>query len=181
MSAPGSLRFTYEDYVQLPDDRRYEVIDGELFLTPAPTPYHQIVAKRLGFLLDEHVQSRRLGELFLAPCDLVLSNIDVLQPDVFFITEERRSIIGEKHITEAADLVIEVLSPATADRDRVKKAARYAKFGVREMWIADPATRTIEVLINASGALRREALFGADEVLVSLLLPGLEIPLARIF
>jgi Uma2 family endonuclease len=181
MSAPGSLRFTYEDYVRLDDDRRYEVIDGELFVTPAPTPYHQIVGKRLGFLLDAHVQAGRLGEVFLAPCDLVLSEFDVLQPDIFFVAEERRAIIGERYISEAPDLVVEVLSHSTADRDRVTKAARYGKFGVKEMWIADPVTKTIEVLVNRETGLRRQALYRADDVLVSPLLPGLEIPLARIF
>jgi Uma2 family endonuclease len=181
MSAPGSLRFTYEDYVRLPDERRYEVIDGELYLTPAPTPYHQLVGKRIGFLLDTYVQSGGLGEVFLAPCDLVLSKFDVLQPDVFFIAEERRSIIGEKYISEAPDLVVEVLSPSTADRDRVKKAARYAKFGVKEMWIADPAAKTIEVYVASEGEFRRDREYVEPDVLRSPLLPGLEIPLARVF
>jgi Uma2 family endonuclease len=181
MSAPGSVRFTYDDYVRLPDDSRYEVIDGELFLTPAPTPYHQLVGKRLGFLLDAHVQAGRLGEVFLAPCDLVLSRFDVLQPDIFFIAEERRGIIGEKYICDAPDLVVEVLSPSTADRDRVKKAERYSTFGVKEMWIADPAARTVEVLVAGPAGLRGQALHGSDDMLVSPLLPGLEIPLARIF
>jgi Uma2 family endonuclease len=181
MSAPGSLRFTYEDYARLSDELRYEVIDGELYLTPAPTPYHQLVAKRLGFLLDTHVQGGRLGEVFLAPCDLVLSKFDVLQPDVFFIAEERRAIIGEKYISEAPDLVIEVLSPSTADRDRVKKATRYAKFGVKEMWIADPMAKTVEVFVALEGGFRREWEYGGGEVLRSSLLPDLEIPLAAIF
>jgi Uma2 family endonuclease len=181
MSAPGSLRFTYEDYARLPDDRRYEVIDGELCLTPAPTPYHQLVAKRLGFSLDAHAQTARLGEVFLAPCDLVLSKFDVLQPDVFFIAEDRRAIIGEQYISEAPDLVIEVLSPSTANRDRVVKAARYATFGVKEMWIADPEAKTIEIFTASEGGFRRETEYGAGEVLRSPLLPELEIPLSSIF
>jgi Uma2 family endonuclease len=181
MSAPGSLRFTYEDYARLPDDRRYEVIDGELCLTPAPKPYHQIVSGRIFVLLNQHVESLGLGQVFFAPCDLVLSQFDVLQPDLFFIGEARRSIIGEKYISEAPDLVIEVLSPSTADRDRVKKAERYARFGVREMWIVDPDASTIEVQVNAGVSFRGEVLYGFGDVLVSPLLPGLEVPLARIF
>ncbi len=181
MSVPESLRFTYEDYVLLPEDRRYEVIDGELYLTPAPRPYHQTVLKRLGFLLDAHVGRHRSGELFIAPCDVVLSRFDVLQPDIFFIVEQRRAIIGEKYISEAPDLVVEVLSPGTRTRDRVAKAKQYAKFGVREMWIADPDGKTIEVLVHSESGFRREALYSGQDVLRSPLLPGLEVPLASVF
>ncbi len=181
MSVPESLRFTYEDYVLLPDDRRYEVIDGELYVTPASTPYHQLVKRRIEQRLLEHVQRRQLGEILDAPCDVVLSRFDVLQPDIFFIAAGRLSIMGEKYISDAPDLVIEVLSPGTRKRDRVFKSKRYARFGVREMWIADPDRKTIEVFVNAEGSLRAQALYGGDEVLRSPLLPGLEIPLARVF
>jgi Uma2 family endonuclease len=181
MSVPESLRFTYEDYLLLPEDRRYEVVDGDLYLTPAPTPYHQIVSGRIFMLLNQHVRQHGLGEVFFAPCDLVLSKFDVLQPDVFFIAEERRSIIGEKYITEAPDLVVEVLSPSTADRDQVAKAKQYARFGVREMWVADPGAKTIEMLVNSEDGFRQVALHCGDDVVSSPLLPGLEIPLASVF
>ena len=181
MSVPESLRFTYEDYVLLPEDRRYEIVDGELLLTPAPTPYHQLVVKRLGFLLDTHVHHERVGEVFIAPCDVVLSRFDVLQPDVFFVSAGRVSIIGEKFISEAPDLVVEVLSPSTADRDRVAKAKQYARFGVAEMWIADPEAHAIEVFVNSSEGFRTEAVYAEAEVLRSPILPGLAIPLDRIF
>src|SRR5688572_31178433 len=118
MSVPQSLRFTYEDYALLPEGRRYEVIDGELYLTPAPTPFHQTVAKRLAFLLDAHIEQSGAGKLFIAPCDVLLSQFDVLQPDIFFISAARLSIIGEKYISDAPDLVVEVLSPGTRKRDR---------------------------------------------------------------
>ncbi|MEO8348821.1 MAG: Uma2 family endonuclease [Acidobacteriota bacterium] len=181
MSVPESLRFTYEDYLLLPEDRRYEIVDGDLLLTPAPTPYHQTVAKRLGFLLDAHVQEGKLGEVFIAPCDVVLSRFDVLQPDIFFIAAERLSIIGEKYISDAPDLVVEVLSPSTADRDQVAKAKQYAKFGVAEMWIVDPETHAVEVFMNSPEGFRREAVYAATDILRSLTVPGLEIPLARVF
>ena len=180
MSVPESLRFTYEDYVLLPEDRRYEVIDGELYLTPAPTPYHQIVKGRIERLLQDHVEGAKLGMVLDAPCDVVLSQFDVLQPDIFFISSERLAIIGERYISEGPELVIEVLSPGTRKRDRVWKAKRYAHFGVREMWIADPDKRTIEVFVNEEG-FRRSALYAGEDVLLSPLLPGLEIALARVF
>ncbi|HVE66308.1 MAG TPA: Uma2 family endonuclease [Thermoanaerobaculia bacterium] len=181
MSVPESLRFTYEDYLLLPEDRRYEIVDGDLFLTPAPTPYHQTVAKRLGFLLDAYVQERKLGEVFIAPCDVVLSRFDVLQPDVFFISAARLSIIGEKYISDAPDLVVEVLSPSTADRDQVAKARQYAKFGVVEMWIVDPKARSAEIFRNSPEGFHREAVYAAADVLRSPALPGLEIALDRVF
>ena len=181
MSVPESLRFTYEDYVLLPDDRRYEVIDGELYLTPAPTPYHQRVVKRLGFLLDAHVAAVGAGEVFISPCDVVLSRFDVLQPDIFFVSSGRLAIVGEKYISDAPDLVVEVLSPGTRKRDRVFKAKRYARFGVTEMWFADPGGKTVEVLVNTEHGFRREALYTGHDVLRSPSLPGLEVPLTRVF
>ena len=180
MSVPESLRFTYEDYVRLPEDRRYEVIDGELCPTPAPTPYHQIVKGRIERLLQDHVEGAKLGMVLDSPCDVVLSQFDVLQPDIFFISSERLAIIGEKYISDGPELVIEVLSPGTRKRDRVWKAKRYAHFGVREMWIADPDKKTIDVLVNEEG-FRRSALYAGEDVLLSPLLPGLEIALARVF
>jgi Uma2 family endonuclease len=181
MSVPESLRFTNEDYVLQPDDRPYEVIDGALYLTPAPTPYHQIVKRRIERLLEDHVESGGLGQILDAPCDVVLSRFDVLQPDILFIVTDRMSIMGEKYISDAPDLVVEVLSPGTRKRDRVFKSKRYARFGVREMWIADPDRKTIEVFVNADGGFRSEAVYRGDEVVKSPLLPGLEIPLARVF
>jgi Uma2 family endonuclease len=181
MSVSGSLRFTYEDYVLLPEDGRYEVIDGELFLTPAPTPFHQLVKSRIERLLQDHVESAELGIVLDAPCDVVLSRFDVLQPDIFFVSAERRSVIGEKFISDAPDLVVEILSPGTRKRDRIFKAKRYARFGVREMWIADPDRKTVEVFVNNGDAFQREALYASEGVLRSPLLPGLEVPLARVF
>jgi Uma2 family endonuclease len=101
MTVPAALKFTYEDYALLPEDRRYEVIDGEPFLTPAPTPNHQDVVLGLARLLADFVQTRALGRVYVSPCDVVLSEFDVLQPDVFFIATDRASLIGEKYIAGA--------------------------------------------------------------------------------
>ena len=181
MSVSKSLRYTYEDYARLPDDRRYEVIDGELYLTSASTPYHQIVSRRIERLLEDHVEKAKLGIVIDAPCDVVLSQFDVLQPDIFFVSSGRLAVIGEKYISDAPDLVVEVLSPGTRKRDRFIKAKRYARFGVREMWIADPDKKAVEVHVNAGGVFQREALYTGDDVLRSPLLPGLEVPLERVF
>jgi Uma2 family endonuclease len=182
MSVPTALRFTYEDYVLLPEDRRYEVVSGELVVTPAPTPFHQVVLGRIWRLLDDHVGAHGLGRVLLAPCDVVLSKFDVLQPDILFISTERRPIIGEKYVGPAPDLVVEVLSPySTADRDRTAKAKRYATFGVREMWLVDPEARTIEVFVNTAEGFRREALYGDGDPVRAVILSGLEFRAEPIF
>jgi Uma2 family endonuclease len=181
MATSRALRFTYRDYLLLPEGRRYEVIDGELFMTPAPTPYHQLVSKRIQRTLDAFVEKNGLGLVLYAPCDVVLSDADVVQPDILFVSAGRLSIVGDKFISAAPDLVVEVLSPATESRDRVAKMKLYAKTGVQELWIADPAEKTIEILVNSGEGFRREALIGATETLRSVLLAGLEISLSSVF
>ncbi|MEP6994532.1 MAG: Uma2 family endonuclease [Acidobacteriota bacterium] len=178
---PAALKFTYEDYALLPEDRRYEVIDGEPFLTPAPTTFHQIVKGRIKRFLDDFVEAASLGLVLDAPCDVVLSDYDVLQPDILFVSTARASIVGEKYVGPAPDLVIEVLSPATETRDRAAKAKRYATFGVREMWLVDPAAHTIEVMVNSEDGFRRQALYGEGDTVRSVILPGLEFLAAPVF
>ena len=181
MTDSTALRFTYEDYLLLPEDRRYEVIDGDLFKTHAPTPYHQLVSNRIERLIDDFVEKNGLGLVLYAPCDVVLSETDVVQPDILFVSASRISIVGDKFISAAPDLIVEVLSPATETRDRVAIAKLYAMKGVRELWIADPETRTIEVLVISGEGFRRASLAGAGETLRSVLLEGLEIPLSAVF
>ncbi len=181
MTVPAALKFTYEDYCLLPEGQSYEVVDGELLVTPAPTTRHQLAKARLVRILQDFVESRRLGFVLDAPYDVLLSPHDVLQPDVLFVSAERRSIIGEKNTEGAPDLVVEVLSPSTEARDRVAKAKRYAAFGVREMWLADPDGKTIEVFVNATDGFRRAGFHSEEDVARSILLPGLEFPVAPVF
>jgi Uma2 family endonuclease len=181
MSVPAALKFTYEDYCLLPEDRRYEVIDGELFLTPAPTTFHQAVKGRIKRVLDELVDDAGLGIVLDAPTDVVLSQYDVVQPDILVISNERRAVLTQKNIAGAPDLVVEVLSPSTEDRDRRAKAKRYAAFGVREMWLVDPDAKTIEILVNSPEGFRREALHGEGDTVRSASFPGVEFPAAPIF
>ncbi len=175
------MRFTYEDYLLLPEDRRYEIIDGDLFMTPAPGTPHQRLIGRLYHFLDDHVRTGKLGEVLIAPCDVVLSPTDIVQPDLLFVAADRVSIIGEKFISAAPDLVVEVLSPSTEDRDRTLKMKLYARAGVRELWIADTKEKKIEVLINSADGFRQEAAFGLGATLRSSLLPGLQIPIVEVF
>jgi Uma2 family endonuclease len=181
MSVPAALKFTYEDYCFLPEDRRHEVIDGEVFVTPAPTLFHQIVKQRLERILVDFVQAGGLGVVLDAPCDVLLSKHDIVQPDILFVSEAKRAILAEKFVSGAPDLVIEVLSPSTEDRDRIAKAKRYATFGVREMWVVDPAAKSVEILVNGGEGFRREALYAGTDTVRSAILSGLEFPAAPVF
>ncbi len=181
MSVPAALKFTYEDYCLLPEDRRYEVVDGELLLTPAPTLMHQVVKMRLVRVLEDFVRQDRSGMVVDAPFDVVLSRFDVVQPDILFVSSPRKAVLGEKFADGAPDLVVEVLSPSTEIRDRVAKAKRYATFGVREMWLVDPIAKTIEILVNEGDGFRQQGVFGADDKVRSTILASLEFLAAPIF
>ena len=144
-SAAGSRRWTYEDYLQIPDDgQRYEIIWGELHVVPSPIPAHQRIAISLASLLLAHVRSNRLGEVYAAPLDVVLAVHNVVQPDVLFIAQEHLSIVTATNVTGAPDLVVEVLSPGTAARDRSTKRDAYAAARVPHYWLADPRSRSLE-------------------------------------
>jgi Uma2 family endonuclease len=181
MSRASSVKFTYQDYLQLPEDRRYEIIDGDLFLTPAPGTYHQRISARLQFRLTRHVLEKGVGEILNAPCDLLLSQTDVVQPDIFFISKERQGIVKEKYVSAAPDLVVEILSESTAKRDRGIKAKLYERTGVKELWIVDPWEKTIEIFRRSEEAFVRHALFSGTDTLVTPIFPGLEIPLTEVF
>ncbi len=129
---------------------------------------------RLVRILEDFVQAAGSGAVVDAPYDVRLSRHDVFQPDILFVSGERRGLLGETYADGAPDLVVEVLSPSTEARDRVAKAKRYATFGVREMWLVDPGARTIEVLVNGEDGFRREGLYSEAQAVRSVVLPGLE-------
>lgn len=147
---------TYDDYRALPvDGKRYEIIGGELFMTASPNTIHERVSKKLLIILDQYVEKHDLGEVFVAPYDVVLSMTDVVQPDLFFIGKERSEIITKMNVVAAPDLVVEVLSESTAVIDRNRKKALYENYGVKEYWIVDPDENRIQqyVLLDNSFAL----------------------------
>jgi Uma2 family endonuclease len=142
---PTRAPLTYSDYAALPDDgRRYELHQGELSVIPAPGTRHQGAVVVLTALLHEHVRSRGLGKVFVAPTDCILSNVTVIQPDVFYIATDRLAIISERGIEGAPTLAVEVLSPSTAHLDRDRKMKLYAEHSVPYYWIADPESRSVE-------------------------------------
>jgi Uma2 family endonuclease len=142
----------YEDYAALPlDGRRYEIHEGELSGTPAPTPQHQLVTRNLFRLVDQHVRATRAGEVLFAPIDVILSETSIVQPDLVFVDRNRLDAISRRGIEGAPTLVVEVLSPTTALIDRRTKAKLYAQYGVPCLWLVDPEARTIEAFVLEPG------------------------------
>ena len=140
------LVLTYQDYLQMPDDRnRREILSGDLYVTPAPTPLHQRAVVNLITLLQGYLARHKVGKLYASPVDVVLSQVDVVQPDLVFVSNDRLHLVTETSIQGAPDLVVEILSPSTARLDRGRKMDAYAQFGVREYWIADTDARTLEI------------------------------------
>lgn len=142
---PARVGLTYSDYAALPDDgRRYELHRGELSVTPSPGTRHQGAVIALGSRLFEHVKSRGLGKVFVAPTDCILSNVTVVQPDVLYIATDRLAIISERGIEGAPTLAVEVISPSSSRIDRDRKRKLYAEHSVPYYWIVDPVGRSVE-------------------------------------
>ncbi|MBI4689911.1 MAG: Uma2 family endonuclease [Nitrospirae bacterium] len=174
--------YTYKDYAALSEGSPYQLIGGELIMTPSPMPYHQKISKKLEFLLYEFVEKQeKLGEIFDSPIDVYLEDTEVYQPDIIYISKDRLNIIGEKKIEGAPDMVIEILSPSTAYYDLKHKNNIYAKHGVKEYWIVDPMEKSIEVYENKENAfVLFDKAAGGGEV-KSRLLDGFRIPVEEIF
>ena len=181
MVGPGpKVKFTYQDYRNAPEDRRYELLDGDMVMVPSPRTDHQRVSRDLGFVLWTFVKERDLGQVFSAPFDVVLSDTDVVQPDLLFVSNERASIVTDENVQGAPDLVIEILSSGTADRDRTFKRSLYARHGVREYWLVDPDARRVEVLVLSEGRLEPEAAYEGGDVMSSPLLDALRLNLSEV-
>lgn len=139
--------YTYEELVECMPETNipHELWDGELIISPTPSFYHQEITLRFYEILARWVRTRKLGKAITAPIDMVLSPSRSVQPDVAFISNERRSII-QRVIHGPADLVVEVISEGGRQRDRIDKRDLYEQHGVKEYWIVDPEAKTVEVL-----------------------------------
>jgi Uma2 family endonuclease len=177
-------KLTYEDYVHFPEDgQRHEILDGEHYVMPAPTWDHQDAIGNLFLKLTPFVREHQLGKVGLAPFDVLLSQYDIAQPDLFFISKGRTAILTQANAQGAPDLVIEVLSDSTRRRDETLKRDRYERFGVVEYWLVDPVRRTVRVY-RRSGAgfsVPLDLSAAAGDVLTTPLLPGLEIRVDEVF
>lgn len=145
-------KLTYEDYAQFPEDGcQHEIIDGEHFVNPAPSTYHQAVSRRLQFSLYAQIELTKRGVVIDAPYDVQLFKHDILQPDLVVVLKEQQHIITLSRIEGTPDLVVEILSQSTASRDRRLKRDTYQRAGVREYWIVDPFEQNIEQLVLRDG------------------------------
>ena len=117
-------KYTYDDYLKTPDNKRYELIEGELYMTPSPITSHQRISRKIEFLLEKFVTENELGEIFYAPYDVYFDDENVVQPDILFISKDRLNIIGDKNLQGAPDLVIEILSESNAYMDLIQKKKR---------------------------------------------------------
>ncbi len=172
--------FTYADYLTWPDDERWELINGEVYnMTPAPTTRHQNIVYNVSFILKSKLLNKSCRP-FVAPTDVVLSEYDVVQPDVFVVCDEKK--ITEANIQGSPDLIIEVLSPATALKDKREKKALYEKYAVKEYIFIDPFALVVErFLLEDDRVYGKGGIFGPKEVLPLVSLKEIEIPLWEIF
>lgn len=182
MEEPRIQKLTVEDYWSLPEDgRRYEILEGMLEVTPSPDFTHQNVSGNLFSALSRYLDAHPIGKLIAAPMDVILAPDIVVQPDLLFILRDRIPDIVRDRIWGAPDLVIEILSPGTAMRDRVTKAQLYARYGVREYWIVDPVRQQVLRHVRAAGAYAAGVAAEAGQDVTSDLFPGLQLPVDRVF
>ncbi len=178
MSAHRGVRFKATDIWDAPeDDYRYEVVDGELYVTPAPSWLHQRGANRLLVYLDTYVHPRGLGEVVSAPIGVILDEEAGVQPDLVYVSRERAGIITEQGIEGAPDLVVEVLSPSTEARDRGLKMRRYAAAGIPHYWMLVPRDRSLEAYRFGESGYDLTGIYSTGSTFQPEFFPGLEIPI----
>ena len=180
VAAQQAKRWTYEEYCRLDDDRRYEIIDGALLMAPSPTDEHQDWASELHLLMAPFVRRNKLGRLFIAPFDLILDEENTVQPDLIFVSTSKLGIIQRRGIFGVPDLLVEIISPSTVRRDRYEKKELYARFGVPEYWLVDPANSAVEVLSLQSGAYHLHCSAEEKGIVSSRLLTGFSIEISEL-
>ncbi|EQD25360.1 MAG: hypothetical protein D084_Lepto4C00168G0001 [Leptospirillum sp. Group IV 'UBA BS'] len=177
--------WTYEDYLALPegDPFRYEVINGDLYMTPAPNLRHQRISMNISRIVSSFLHQNPLGEIFSAPCDVIFvpEPLQYVEPDLVFVSKERSAILTEKNIQGVPDLLVEILSQTTKIRDRRLKLSLYERFGVPEYWIVDPETESVQVFQLVDGRYPASLEFCKTDILESPHLPGLAISLSDVF
>jgi len=172
---------TYDDLLQTPEDgKRYEIIAGELYVSASPGWAHQEVSGELYDTIKRHVRRHQLGKVYYAPVDVRLSPHDIVEPDLLFIRQDRLHIYKDRGAVQGApELVVEIISPSSRRIDPGAKKQLYARSGIPEYWLVDPATRQFQLFILLDG--RYEEVPAIDGRLSSAILPGLVIDLAALF
>jgi len=179
---PPQGLWTYDDYASVPDDgKRYEVVKGVLYMTPAPNFAHQNAVSSIGMYLKLQVDVTGRGKVVVAPIDVELAPETVVQPDVVVVLNRNRQVITSSRVIGAPDLVVEVASPSTATYDRRAKLDAYARAGVPEYWIADPAAESVEVFVLDHAEYTSAGVFEGGASLPSLVIPDFRIAVEKLF
>jgi Uma2 family endonuclease len=184
MATQTVTKLTYDDYLLIPDDGlRHEIIDGEHFVNPSPNTKHQQVLGNIVRALDGFVHPRRIGRVFFAPYDVILSDSDVVEPDALYISNARMHLITKANLRGAPDLAVEVLSEWNRRNDEILKKKRYELFGVEEYWIADPELESVKIYRRTGGAFAPAEIISTETggTITTALLPGFELPIANVF
>lgn len=178
---PIDIRLTYENYCLLPNNgKRYEIIDGELFVSRSAAWRHQSVLANILHYLTDFVKGHDLGKVYPAPFDVVFSQYDVVEPDILYISKARASVVTDKNVQGAPDLVVEILSESTAKIDRATKLKLYARYGVGEYWVIDPVAISVEIYRWVAGGYELAAQLDSSQALTSPLFPGFTLPLTKL-
>ena len=179
---PPQGSWTYDDYAALHDDgNRYEIVNGVLIMTPAPSPEHQDIVGEIFSALRTHIKLAGLGRVFTGPIDVDLGPKNVYQPDLVVVLNTHLDRVAEKKIIGAPDLVVEVASPSTAAYDRLTKYEKYAHAGIREYWMVKPKSRSVEVLVLEGREYRSLGIFRGEQTLPSRIVPDLPVGVERFF
>ncbi len=176
---PKRKVWTYEDYLRLEDDKRYEVINGRLEEMPAPTTQHQRILREIHTFMWEFVRKAGKGEVFFSPVDVILSDTVVVQPDLLFVSKERLPIVKDR-IFGPPDLVVEIVSPTSYVRDRYEKFSLYEKYGVKEYWLVYPEYRAIEVWCLKDGKYVLHTVADGSGEVTSCVLKGLKVKVEEV-
>jgi Uma2 family endonuclease len=182
MAVRRRVQFLATDIWDTPDDgKRYEVIDGELYVTPPPVWKHQNGLANLFLILGPYIHAHNLGKIVPAPVGVVLDEHNGVQPDLIYISRERLGIVSERGVEGPPDLVVEVLSPSTRSRDKGVKMRRYAASGILHYWQLDPRTDSLEAYRLGEQGYQHVGRFGPGSVFRPELFPGLEIPIDELW
>ena len=172
----------YKDYESLPNDgRRYEIHDGELSATLVPSPQHQRVIGRLFRALEAHVETQGLGEVFIAPIDVILSDTAIVQPDLVYLATDRLQLVSSRGIEGSPTLAVEVLSPFSVLIDRHTKFQLYARYEIPYYWIVDLESRALEAYVLSEGRYALAAKAAGEESLSPPPFGDLVLPLAPLW
>jgi Uma2 family endonuclease len=177
----STTKLTYADYLRFPDDGlRHEIIDGEHYVTPSPATRHQRISRSLLYVIQSYLESHPIGELFSAPFDALLSDFDIVVPDLLYLSNERARFLTPKNLQGPPDLVIEILSPSTRSRDRKLKRDLYERAGVQEYWVVDPEHDHVEIYRRHTSSFGEAISVPRTGAITTPLLPDFVLPLDRV-